>query len=280
MRSFAEYIMRGRFQAYSIALLGGLVPFLSQATLGLVTLRRGWQEGIIVTLWAMLPPLAELWMNGSNSVFVYSACLVILVSYCSSLVLRHSISWSWTLAFLVIFSSLAGISLSVIQPELADVMQQFFDRLQSEAAEGERLKTKITMLDATGIASFWISYSVFVGLCIARWFQAMLYNPGGFSEEFHNLRLLPALYLLSGLGFVFCQIMGAEYAFWGKTLGLPLLVNGLALAHYVVAKYQKNIAFLVVLYASLIFFGTVSLLLMLIGLTDAWFNYREKLAKQ
>src|SRR3569623_1583295 len=54
MRGFAQYIMRGRVQAMlvavAMAILSLVLPpknYLSSAVIALVTLRRGWQEGLI-----------------------------------------------------------------------------------------------------------------------------------------------------------------------------------------------------------------------------------------
>src|SRR3569623_513821 len=55
MRALAQYIMRGRMQAMLVALamaiMSMILPpmnYLSSAVIGLVTLRRGWQEGLII----------------------------------------------------------------------------------------------------------------------------------------------------------------------------------------------------------------------------------------
>lgn len=49
--------MRGRVQATVVALLGSWVPLLSPATVGLVTLRLGYQQGIWIFAAAILPAL-------------------------------------------------------------------------------------------------------------------------------------------------------------------------------------------------------------------------------
>src|SRR3569833_696175 len=55
MRGFAQYIMRGRVQAMlvavAMAILALVLPpmnYLSSAVIALVTLRRGWQEWLII----------------------------------------------------------------------------------------------------------------------------------------------------------------------------------------------------------------------------------------
>ena len=52
MRALAEFIMRGRAQDCGVALLGTFFLFVSPATIGLVTLRKGSTEGLVILRWA------------------------------------------------------------------------------------------------------------------------------------------------------------------------------------------------------------------------------------
>src|SRR3569832_1949853 len=76
MRGFALYIMRGRVQAMlvavAMAILSLVLPpmnFLCSAVIALVTLRRGWQEGLIIivgagavmTLFTLVTPLNPIY---------------------------------------------------------------------------------------------------------------------------------------------------------------------------------------------------------------------------
>ncbi len=66
MRALAEFIMRGRAQACAVGLLGNLFPFVSPATIGLVTLRKGSGEGLLVALWAVLPLIVYIYISDSS----------------------------------------------------------------------------------------------------------------------------------------------------------------------------------------------------------------------
>ena len=58
MRGLAEFIMRGRWQALAVAVLGSgslLFGWISAAAIALVTLRKGTASGGWLVLWAMLP---------------------------------------------------------------------------------------------------------------------------------------------------------------------------------------------------------------------------------
>ena len=58
MRGLAEFVMKGRKQAIMAVLLLGLIPLLnllSPVLVGLVVLRKGFQEAVQVLVWAILP---------------------------------------------------------------------------------------------------------------------------------------------------------------------------------------------------------------------------------
>jgi hypothetical protein len=69
MRGLAEFIMRGRWQALGIAVLGSgslLFGWISAAAIALVTLRRGTTSGGWLVLWALLPAVVLTAMTGDT----------------------------------------------------------------------------------------------------------------------------------------------------------------------------------------------------------------------
>jgi hypothetical protein len=119
------------------------------------------------------------------------------------------------------------------------------------------------------------------GLFIARWWQALLYNPGGFGEEFRDLRLgrpfgVIVLLLLALLPF------GDGASLTANLLLIPgvlLLLQGLAVAHQVRALKQARQAWLVGLYILMILFMPQTLILIAcVGLVDIWADIRSRIA--
>ncbi|WP_245792052.1 hypothetical protein [Teredinibacter waterburyi] len=284
MRMLAEFVMRGRLQAVSMALVGTVFPFLAfltQGALGLVTLRKGWQEGFFVTLWACLPALATLWFGKVGAVMALGGIAVLLVAYLAALVLRLTVSWPATLAVTVAASTLSALLVATLTDNVTAELTVFFRRFLetnaelTTAAEAE-LFSDWTITRASGVIAYWISLSVLVGVFVARWWQSLLYNPGGFQAEFHGLRLTLPLALASALGLVYCSTQGLDYIFWASVFGLPLLIAGIGLAHCVKAKYKLGTWSLVVLYFGLLFVPPFALALSVIGLTDVWLDYRKR----
>ena len=284
IRALAEYIMRGRISAISIALIGSWIPLLTQATLGLVTLRKGWKEGIIVTLWALLPTMAGLWWGDVAKSMVYASIAVIVVSYGTSWFLRLTISWSLTLMAMTIASALSALCVYLIVPDITAEVSAFFERLMSPA-NTEDNEAGIESIDSLllwsaqktiGLIAFWVSVSVLTGLLVARWWQAMLYNPGGFRDEFYRLRLSPSVASFCFVATVFCLLGGEDYRFWGFLFGFPLLISGLGLVHCALGKYKVGVGAVVALYIALIMVAPLGLILSLVGFSDVWLDYRKR----
>ena len=129
------------------------------------------------------------------------------------------------------------------------------------------------------ISAWMIALSTIASLFVSRWWQAILYNPGGFQQEFHGIRLE------SKLGLSLAVLMGAgmllpdDYRFWVQLASIPLLIAGLALVHYGVKVKAKGRQWLVFVYLGLIFYSPIIMvLLVLVVLADSFMNLRTRLA--
>lgn len=281
MRTLAEYIMRGRFQAIAMALLGSWVPLLSQGALGLVTLRKGWQEGLIITLWASLPAFAALWLGNVAKVLAVASIVVMFVGYLSALTLRYTVSWPATLAGTVAFSCFAAVSVAISVDNVGDQVLAFFrDLAEAEGNQAAQDQLKLfqdwTVTRAAGVIAVWITLTSVSGVLLARWWQAILYNPGGFQQEFHRLRLTPVIALLSTGALIWAESRGPDYFFWGSVFGMPLLVAGIGLVHCAAARFRTGPWPLAVFYLGLFLIPPLGLIVSLLGLTDVWIDYRKR----
>jgi len=281
-KALAEYVMRGRIQAIAIALIGSWIPFISQATLGLVTLRRGWREGFLITLWASLPAFIGLWVGQVAAPMALASITVFFVGYLSSCVLRQSVSWPIALVATVALSALAALLIIMSGDNVAQEVLAFFTKLR-ESPDGSIPEDVQAFMDswnatsAGGLIACWVGISTIIGLLIARWWQALLYNPGGFQQEFHDLRLPLGFGLLSAVTAASCYFAGEEYLYWSGLLGLPLMFAGLGLAHWLIARYKLGMPALIVLYMALPLIIVSSLVIMFLALLDAVLDLRNKL---
>jgi hypothetical protein len=112
-------------------------------------------------------------------------------------------------------------------------------------------------------------------LLLGRWWQALLFNPGGFRPEFHQLRLGRPLALLALALFGAAVLSG-----WPVLSNLVLVlgtlysVQGIAVAHALVFKLRLSPAWLLLLYLFLV--PLLSQLVMALGIADAWADFRTR----
>jgi len=275
LRGLAEYAMSGRRQAATVAVLFGLIPVLNLlcgAILALVTLRRGLQEGFLVLLWALLPASLH-WLAGDTSpVFMLVGVWILAWA------LRRTESWPKVLLLATLLGLLLQLSLA-LQPGYVAQVEELFSRM---LAEGQALPTDGTAATTPAdmvalLLGFYGVYHVMVfALCLmlGRSWQAGLYNPGGFRQEFHNLRFdvrLVAVLLalvLAGLGGV------APLAEWVPLLCMVPLFTGLAVIHQVVAARQLGTGMLVLAYGVLLLMAPA---IVLLGFVDSALDIRKRL---
>ena len=232
MRALAEFIMRGRMQAALVAFFGSLLPLISPAAVSLVTLSKGLSEGALIALWALLPLLVVFYISDFNVMVTLSSIVGVLGVMAASELLRLSTSWSRTLFFVVAFSGIAAVALDFLFAEQTNafelVVAELFREVQQQQ-ENAFIPGRSFLL---GVIGYVIALTSVICLVLGRWWQAILYNPGGFQAEFHQLRfgVVPAVILLAGM--LASDFASQEFASWAGLLGLPLLLVGIALVHY------------------------------------------------
>jgi len=280
MRVLAEFIMRGRAQSVLIAVLGVFFPFLTQACLGLVTLRKGWLEGVILLFWSTLPYVGGLILLGVDAFALLAPLVVILASYVLALVLRRQTSWQIVLLMLVGIAALSGVALDYILDglTLADVaLVNMNTDSQEQVVQNQELADALNLpITAGQIAYNFIAMPVVLGLMLARYMQASLYNPGGFQVEVTRLRIGAFIAMPSMIGFVLCNLLGEGYQEWAVVFALPLLANGVGVAQSVfLATGWRTIA-IVLFYVAVLLLHPLVMLLTVLGFSDIWLDYRKR----
>ncbi len=282
LKALAEYAMRGRLQAICIALIGSWLPFISQAVLGLVTLRKGWQEGLIVTLWASLPAFVGLWMAKVSAPIALASIVVFFIGYIGCCVLRNSISWPYALAAIVLASSASALLIVSASEGVVEHVSAFFEQAL-QGPDGESSQQALDALNDWGVESVaglignWVAVTAIVGVLIARWWQALLYNPGGFRTEFHGMRLNSQVSVTCAFAAIVFLGLGSDYQFWSALAGLPLLFAGLGLAHWLIARYRLGTPAVVILYIALPLITFSAMILMALALIDSLLDIRNRL---
>ncbi len=275
MRSLAEFAMAGRRQAILAAMLLGVLPvvnFLSAPVVALVCLRHGRTEGMIVLAWAVLPALGWAVLGD-----VIPLLLLIGITVLAN-VLRATSSWEATLlsAIGVGIGALLGLYL---RPDFLLLMQQQLELvLSSPDLQGQVTAVPPEQMLQLLQAFFgtMLMFLALVLLMLARSWQAGLYNPGGFRDEFHRLRLswktaagLLLMFTLAGLGTPVLQPLTLFFV-------LPLLFAGVALVHGIAGLKKWPGAVLVIFYVALLS-PIMTQILVLAAITDSWYDFRSRL---
>lgn len=281
MRALAEFIMRGRAQACAVAFLGNLFPLISPATVGLVSLRKGSQEGVVVLLWAALPLIASYFFDQGTSLLTFISGLSLLMTLITANVLRVTGSWQWTILTSMLTAMMVMFAIALLLSTDVDLLVDRLSTMFAEIAQQQSAQVEPFIASrplVLGLGALMLAVSTILCLFVSRWWQAMLYNPGGFGEEFRQLRLDVRAAGLSIIAFVAALYLPTEYRFWAELMVLPLLLSGLSLMHYGVNVAALGKAWLVFMYVGLVVSGPViGGLLVGLGLADSLLNLRLKL---
>lgn len=278
MRALAEFIMRGRTQAAVVAVLGTAVPVLTPATIALVSLRKGVGNGLLILLWGLLPMLISLAMGQMQPLMPILAISGLMVTYFTALILRNSMSWPYTLMGLVALSILTALLQLMLVPDLlaqltdslAELVKQLFSEVEPSA---------VTMPGQTfvvGMIAYVTALGSLFGLVVGRWWQASLYNPGGFAEEFQQFRLNTIQAVVCMAAAIYCLTQSPDYRTWATLFVLPLLVMGVAIVHRFVAVKRMGTQWLVGFYVLVFLLDVITQLLVIVAFLDTWLNFRGR----
>lgn len=260
--------MRGRLQAAVVAVASAATPmlfWLSAATVVLVTLRKGWAEGVNLMLWACLPAVGWLVMVADPTPLV-----VIIGAMLLALVLRTTVSWVSTLVVGAGIGLLISWSMPLLVPQLLtpEVLQKLAPNVGAEASEQTYQLLGNLLAGFFGAAHLLV---ILLSLILGRWWQSLLFNPGGFGEEFKQLILPPVVAIPAVLIAQFGGGIHPALVSWAPVIMVPLFFAGIALAHGVVSLKKMSAQWLVLFYLLVLLVGPY------VALLDSLMNFRRRI---
>ncbi len=280
MRALAEFIMRGRLQAGTVAVFGYVIPLLAPIAVALVTLRKGAFEGTIILLLGLLPALLSLMLGDTGSVVVWITLLSLVLVYIPALVLRVSISLPLMVLSAVVAASLITMVMLSVAPNVVQVLIDSMSQLilpeagQQGTADQIPLGLVASYAGISGMVAYILAFNGLTGVLLGRWFQSIAFNPAGFGAEFRELRLNVVVSTICFMGSVFLRYQGDEYWWWSNVLAIPLVLVAIAIAHHVAKARELAKPWLVLFYFVVFAFMPV---VICIGFVDAWINFRDRL---
>ncbi|MGB5825743.1 MAG: hypothetical protein WBH22_04810 [Pseudomonas mandelii] len=284
MRALAEFIMRGRMQATLVVAGCAILPllyWLGAAAGCLVLLRRGLKVAIGVLALGLLPAL--IWWLYSDDP---RALLVLLGSSSLALVLRASESWNRVLlvsiamgvVFAVVLGTVFAPQIEMLAQALIKVMPSLLgDVYQKLSVDEQAHFASLIAPVLTGLIAALLQIVSVLSLIVGRYWQALLYNPGGFGREFRAIRfpLLPAMLLLAFM--LLGPNIGPQMAMLTPLCSVPLVFAGLALIHGLVAQKRLARFWLVGLYVTLLLFmQLIYPLLVVLAIVDSLIDFRGR----
>ena len=281
MRGLAEFIMRGRWQALAVAVLGSgslLFGWISAAAIALVTLRKGTASGGWLVLWAMLPAAIVAAMSGDMG-----SVMLLLVAFCLSVILRETVSLPLALIASVPLAMLGGLALIALNgPFLEDLVATFNQALRqleqdmTSDQQGELAFTSLAVPQVGALLAIGNTVVAVLAVLLGRYWQALLYNPGGFGQEFRALRLPQgAVVSLVALGTVL-WLQGGEWRVWSAVAVMPLTVVGFALVHAYAAHTDKGVTWLTLMYTLWIVLDPIKWVWLGFVMADVFVDFRAR----
>jgi len=284
MRALADFIMRGRMQATLVVVGCAALPllfWLSAAAACLVYLRRGMSDAFGVLVWALLPALAWWYFGEPRTLMVLLGALGLAA------LLRAGWAWNRVLLASIALGLVYGVLLGVVFREPIEALAQALnERLpqmlgglyqQMSVEERANLGNLIAPV-LNGLIAALLQVVSVAALVLGRYWQAALYNPGGFGSEFRAIRipLWPAVLLLA------CMLIGPNFgpqmAMLTPLCSVPLVFAGLALMHGLVKAGKLGKFWLVGMYVTLVLFmQLIYPLLVVLAIVDSLIDFRGRI---
>ncbi|MGZ8227083.1 MAG: hypothetical protein ACXWT3_10650 [Methylococcaceae bacterium] len=293
MNFLAAYIMRGRMQAMivasSLALLSLMIPpvsIVSSASVALVTLRLGAFEGLYVLACSSIAAgLLGLILLGNYQFALLYVIVLWLPVWLISIVLREGRHLSLAIEIAVLLGEVCVVGFYLYNPEIALMWKNMLSQMVQMAPANAPIKEIVNAIDImshymTGLLVAGSVFSLLFGLFLGRWWQATLYNPGGFREEFLSLSTQPRLAIGSIIVIAVAWLSSGALSevLWNTAILLFVLYAfiGTALLHSLLSKTSLARYAVPMFYLTMFLVPHVMLPIALVGLSDAWLNLRKK----
>jgi hypothetical protein len=300
MHTVASFIMRSHATAIAVAavfaatsLLAPPLMQISAAVVALVTLRYSAHYGLTVILGAGVAASALTWLVSSD---VRSGIGIVIAAWAASWlpvwlaanVLRMTRSLALALVAAAALGVVAVVFMNLVIGDTTAWWRAVLATTFQPVISGEGATLNASDIDAfldalaglmTGMIGAGVVIGVTTSLFIGRWWQAILYNPGGFRTEFQGLRVGRQFSLFAAV-VVAIMTLGPEASARMASDTLIVLMAtymfaGLALAHAAVAAKNANAIWLIAMYGMLFVLPQLVIVLASAGFTDSWMDLRR-----
>ena len=275
--------MQAMLVASSLALLSLMMPpvsVVSSATVALVTLRRGAYEGLYVLGCSSLAAALLGFLALGNFQFALLYVMVLwLPVWLISIILREGQHLSLAVEIAILIGIVCVVGFYLYAPDPVALWKAVLSQMIPADVPVADIQRTIDILVhyMTGVIA---AGSVF-GLFLGRWWQANLYNPGGFRQEFLSLSTKPRISIgaIVVLIIAVTSPVGISEIAWNVCILLFVLftVIGVAVLHYAFSMMKLGRYMVPMFYITLFLIPHAMLIVGLVGLSDPWLNLRKKI---
>ncbi len=294
LRNFGLYTLRSQLHAGILVLVFALTPmfgipfigWVSIIIIGLVTLRKGAVQGGLVLVWAAVPSIVMAFVS-TDMFFISQVLFGGLIVWFFAILLRAQYSWShlveiiaWVAVIVVLIThAVVGDVYAWWGHKLADLMAKYNQAMSNEGVElavSEKAMFYVTHM-ATGFLTAMICLNAVFNLLVARWWQAMIYNPGGLSREFLTIRLNYRMIV----GLVIAAVLVLVNVGWAFDL-LPVFlvaffIAGFSLVNASLLRFKRGWIWMILFYALLLLrFIFMAAAVMVIAIIDSVVDIRGR----
>lgn len=295
MFMLSTYAMKGRFQAIAIATVLALLSLalppltiLSSAVVALVTLRKGRAEGFVVIA---IAAIAGVILGGLSAGIPLYAVTYFLIQWLpiwfAAVILRETGSTLKALGFLAFMGMLVIILFYLFAGSPAAEWTAILETVAEPVIEMGSEVDKAVLLENLEIVSHYMSgivvmsslASLSLALFLGRWWQANLYNPGGFGPEFLAFRMPKNIAVLTLAVIVFSLLGLGFLSELAGNVVLPLLVlfliAGVSVLHCLLSASKAKRFLLMGMYLMLFIIPHVLPPVVFVGFADTWLDLRK-----
>lgn len=296
MKAFATWVMKGRMQAVIaatvfavLALLITPLALLSVAVVVLTVMRQGWREGALVVGSALL---AIAGLGGLLFQMPIAVALIGAMLWLPAAILGGVMGRTGSLRYAIEAAALGGAIIVVLQYVLLGDPAAFWAgsldalltaRLQDQAIDPAQIEALVAMVSvwmAGGVGAAWFLGTT-AALSLARYWAALIDEPGAFGAEFRELRFSRWLLIVVPLLLIVGVVLSggkpgllAQLFMVGTTV---YLIQGISVAHGLVAAFGGSTAWLVGLYLLVILVAPHgATLVSAAGYADGWVDFRAR----
>lgn len=163
----------------------------------------------------------------------------------------------WQSALMLSLERFSEAELQSIGPETMDLMRNGMPQVLSESAAS------------------WAFFIILCSVFIARYWQAQLFNAGGFQQEFHSLRLGKETVVVFAIAIVLSLVLSVSlFAVIASALLFVFFIQGLSLLHCITKQRGLSRSWLTGMYIFL-WFPPTMLFLSVLGMADNFIRLRK-----